>query len=414
MKLSKLFGKPSKDIIKFDSRSHELLIKAGFIDQLASGLYNILPLGKKVLTNIEKIIREEMENIDAQEIQMPLLHPKANWETSGRWSIYEDLYKTKSNYGEAEYGIAPTHEEIVTPLVKKFVKSHKDLPIYLYHITEKFRDEPRPKSGILRGREFGMKDLYSFHANHDDLMSYYEKAKKAYLKIFARCGLNNIKITEASGGTFTKKIAHEFNVITPAGEVDLIYCDSCDFAQNEEISKLKKGDKCPKCDGELKFDRAIEVGNIFDLGTRFSESFNLKYTDEKAKENLVYMGCYGIGTSRLIGAIVEAFNDQNGIMWPKEISPYQAQLVNLSKDSSYSDLIYRTLVADGFSILYDDRNTSFGEKLKTVDLIGTPIRLVISDKTGQKIEIKKRDEQKSLLFELSEIKNILTEYYAKN
>ncbi|MBI2051746.1 hypothetical protein HYT33_03220 [Candidatus Roizmanbacteria bacterium] len=352
MRYSQLFGKAQKNISQqFEARSHELLVKAGFIDQVASGIYTFLVPGKRVLTNIENIIREEMNAIGAQEILMPTLHPKSLWEQTGRWNNVDVLFKTKSRFGQ-EYGIGPTHEEVITPLVRKFVKSYRDLPLGLYHISAKFRDEPRPKSGILRGREFGMKDLYSFHINHTDLQNYYQIVTKAYLTIFTRLGLGNVKVTEASGGTFTKKYSHEFNVLTPAGEVDLVYCATCSFAQNEEISSIKKNEKCPKCKkGTIKVGKAIEVGNIFDLETKFSTAFELTYADRDGKQQPVVMGCYGIGTTRLVGAIVELYNDEKGIVWPDAVAPYQAHLVEL--DASARS-VYEKLTRAKIEVLYDE------------------------------------------------------------
>lgn len=414
MRYSQIFGKNIKEVSKkYEAKSHELLIRGGFIDQVSSGIYSILPLGKRVLTKIEDIAREEMNNIGGQEISMPLIHPKALWDKTGRWETLDALFKTKSRFGQ-EYALAPTHEEIVTPLVRKFVKSYRQLPLYLYHITAKFRDEPRAKSGILRGREFGMKDLYSFHRDHQDLLSFYDKVKQAYLKIFKRCGLNDPKVTEASGGTFTKKYSHEFNVLTPAGEVSLIYCGNCDFAQNEEISKLKKDQPCPKCKkGVLQEDKAIEVGNIFDLGKKFAQDFDLTFTDEEGEEQPIIMGCYGIGTTRVMGAVVEIHHDEKGIVWPKELTPYQAHLTNLVKDNQgFASAVYRTLQGKGFTILYDDRDdVSAGEKFVTADLIGIPVRLVISEKTGRDIEWKERLSEKKRRFSLKEIEQKLENFY---
>lgn len=405
MRYSNFFGKSKKDSFqKFDSISHQLLIKAGYIDQVASGIYNLLPLGKIVLQKIEKIIREEMDKIGAFEIQMPILHPKSYWEKTGRWESVDVLFKIKSRFGQ-EYGLAPTHEEIVVPLVKKWINSYRDLPLGVYHITQKFRDEPRPKSGILRGREFGMKDLYSFHANKDDFEKYYQKVIKAYLKIFNRCGLREVKITEASGGAFTKKHSHEFNVLTPAGEVDLIYCPQCSFAQNKEILTNEKLTDCPRCQKKsLQQGKAIEVGNIFDLGTRFSEAFDLKFTDKNGQTHYCHMGCYGIGTTRLIGTIVEINHDEKGIIWPKEISPFQAYLIGLDqKDNEVKDFteeVYQSLKEQGISVLFDDRDeVSAGEKFANADLLGFPYRLVISKKTGGKIEIKERNKKNIVLIE---------------
>jgi len=414
MLYSKIFSKTQKETKKYEAKNHELLVKAGFIDQVAAGIYTILPLGKRVLTKIENIIRNEMEKIGALEIEMPLLHPKILWEKTKRWQSVDVLFKTKSQYGQ-EYCLAPTHEETVTPLVKKFLKSGKDLPIALFHITKKFRDEPRPKSGILRGREFGMKDLYSFHKDKDDLRKYYQKVIDAYLNIFRRCGLTNIKITEASGGSFTKKFSHEFNVLTEAGELDLIYCSSCQFAQNQEIAVKKEGDRCPKCQALLKKGKAIEVGNIFDLEDRFSKPFDLKFKDDKGKEHYVIMGCYGIGTTRLMGAIVEVSHDENGIIWPKEVAPYILHLVGLNLDDydvkkrCYN--YYQRLKEEGVEILFDDReNVSSGEKLVDADLIGIPYRLVVSKKTGKDLEVKKRNEKKIKIVSLNELINLLKNY----
>lgn len=413
MLYSKLFGKTKREVpTQFEAKSHELLIKAGYIDQVAAGIFNYLPLGKKVLSKIENIIREEMEEIGAQEILMPSLHPKTLWQKTNRWESVDVLFKTKSQYG-SEYALAPTHEETITPLAKKFIKSYKDLPLALYHITPKFRDEPRPKSGILRGREFGMKDLYSFHANREDLIKFYQKVTEAYLKIFKRCGLGQIKITEASGGTFTKKFSHEFNVITPAGEVDLIYCQNCSFAQNEEISQLKPTDHCPKCGGIIKKDRAIEVGNIFDLGTRFSEAFGLKFTDKEGRQQFPLMGCYGIGTTRLLGAIVEVHHDNAGIIWPEAVAPYQYHLLGLDlKEENIRDYcfsIYEKLSKLEVAVLFDDREqVSAGEKFADADLIGIPYRLVVSKKTKNKIELKKRNQKEVELLTLENIINQFT------
>ncbi|MCX7955633.1 MAG: His/Gly/Thr/Pro-type tRNA ligase C-terminal domain-containing protein [Patescibacteria group bacterium] len=403
---SKLFGKTKKEIKNYDSISHKLLTQAGFIDQIASGIFEYLPLGKIVLSKIETIIRKEMNTIDAQEVLMPSLHPKILWEKTNRWNSVDVLFKIKSQWAN-EYALAPTHEETITPLAKKFIKSYKDLPLALYHITAKFRDEKRAKSGILRGREFGMKDLYSFHKDKKDLENYYQKVIKAYLKIFKKCGLKEIKITEASGGSFTKKFSHEFNVITPAGEVNLIYCEKCEFAQNEEIAN---NNVCPKCKNNLKKNKAIEVGNIFDLGTRFCEAFDLKFIDKDGKEKYPVMGCYGIGTTRLMGTIVEINNDEKGIIWPENIAPYKIHLIGLDlkdkniRQNSYN--LYKKLTEKNIEVLFDNReDVSAGEKFNDADLIGIPIRLIISKKTGDKIEYKKRNNKEIKIISFDELIN---------
>lgn len=409
MLYTNLFGKTTKTVSKqYESKNHELLTKAGFINQVASGIYTLLPLGNRIHLKIQDIIRKELNKIGAQEISMPCLHPKDLWLKTNRWNI-DILFKTKSKYHNNEYALAPSHEETVTPVAKKYVKSYKDLPLGLYHFSSKFRDEPRAKSGILRGREFQMKDLYSFHKDQEDFYSYYKKIIDVYLKIFKRIGFNQVKVTEASGGDFSKKCSHEFNVITEAGEVDLIYCTVCNFAQNEEISKLKKGEACPKCNkGKLKKDRAIEIGNIFDLETKFSDAYNFTYTDKYGKESKVFMGCYGIGTSRIIGALAEKHHDNYGIIWPESMAPYQIHLIGLDLKNeeimSSAERVYNKLFELNIEVLFDDRkDIAAGEKFADADLIGIPIRLVISKKTKEKVEFKKRNQKESKIISINDI-----------
>jgi len=427
MRYTKLFGKTKKQVsARIESKSHELLTKAGFIHQEAAGVYTWLPLGKRVLDRVDKIIREEMNAIGGQEVFMPVLHPKSRWQQTNRWDSMDVLFKIKSQHGH-EYAVGPTHEEIITPLVAKYINSYKDLPIFLYQIQTKFRDEPRAKSGVIRGREFGMKDMYSFHANHDDLVKYYEIVTKAYLKIFSRLGLD-AKVTEASGGTFTQKYSHEFLVISPAGEDTVIYCPVCTFSQNKEISKLKAGDLCPKCGKELAADTAIEVGNIFDLGTKFAKDFSLTYTDKDGKKKEVFMGCYGIGDTRLVGAIAEVSHDEFGLIWPDSVAPYKVHLVVLHAKKREIDVevkhpkktsknpvqtaeeIYKKLTDQNIEVLYDDRqNVSAGQKLVDGDLIGCPIRIVVSEKTLALggVEVKQRGKQKAKIFSASGLLDFL-------
>lgn len=397
MKQSHLFTKTIKENPKDEkSLNSQLLIRAGFIDKLSSGIYTFLPLGLRVIKNIEKIVREEMDEIGAQEILMPSLQPKDNWEKTGRWEVKE-MFKIK----DEELGLGWTHEEIITPLMKRYILSYKDLPKYIYQIQTKFRNEPRAKSGLLRGKEFIMKDLYSFHDSEDDLDIYYEKVKQAYFKIYERCGIKEkTYLTLASGGTFSE-YSHEFQTITPAGE-DVIYiCNECGLAINKEI----KGDACPNCNSkDFKEEKAIEVGNIFKLNKKYSEPFNLK--DEKGKE--VLMGCYGFGITRSMGAIVETSNDEKGIIWPQEVSPFQIHLIDLD-NKEISDKIYDILQNENYTVLYDDRtDKTAGEKFNDCDLIGIPLRIVVSKKTGKdKIEIKKRNEEKIELINIKDlIKNV--------
>ena len=413
MRYSNLISKPSKNVPHdADSANAKYLIQAGFIHQEMAGIYSWMPMGLMVLRKVENIIREEMNSIGAQEILMPALQSKENWEITGRWNKVDVLFKLKSQT-EREYALGATHEEIVTPLVGSFVKSYKDLPIAVYQIQTKYRDELRAKSGILRGREFGMKDLYSFHTTQEDLEKYYELVKQTYLKIFKRCGLD-AKIVESSGGDFTKKFSHEFQVITPAGEDDILACSVCTFAQNIEIATMKAGDACPACGAKLEAVKGIEIGNIFDLHEKFTSAFGVKYNDENGKQKIPIMGCYGIGTTRLVGASVEAHHDEKGMIWPVEVAPADAHLITLnSKDDAINEKVqiasqglYEDLQKAGKKVLWDERiDASVGEKLGDADLIGLPIRILISSKSLDQngVEVKFRTENKAKIMAFDEI-----------
>ena len=384
MKQAELFTKTIKENPKDEkSINAQLLIRAGFVDKLGAGIYSYLPLGLMVIENIKKIVREEMNKIGGQEVLMPSLHPKESWEITGRWKV-EEMYKIK----DENLGLGWTHEEIVTPLVKKHATS---FPKYIYQIQTKFRNEPRAKSGILRGREFLMKDLYSFHLSEDDLNDYYEKVKEAYFRVYERCGLKEKTfLTLASGGEFSSSFSHEFQTITKSGEDDIYICKNCGASFNEEVFESKCN--CGSVDFEKK--KSIEVGNIFKLGNRYSKLFSM--------ENIV-MGCYGLGITRVMGAIVEVFNDEKGIIWPKEIAPFQVHLLELDVDASG---IYNDLQKEKIKVLYDNREKSAGEKLGDCDLIGIPLRIILSKKTIEKncVEVKKRGVDK---IELIEIKKLI-------
>lgn len=389
MKQSLLFGKTRHEAPKDEpSTNAQFLTRAGFIDKVAAGIYSYLPLGVRVLYNIQRIVREEMNAVGGQEVLLPALHPKSLWEQTGRWN--EDImFKTKG-HGEQEYGLGWTHEEVITPLVKRFVASYKDLPLALYQIQTKFRNEPRAKSGILRGREFSMKDLYSFHRSTEDLEQFYEKVLMAYKNIFKRCGIPAL-VVEASGGPFSK-YSHEFQTPTENGEDIIFSCERCDRHQNKEIVEKPE---CPSCGGERKMLKAIEVGNIFKLGTRFSEPCDVRYTDEKGAEHPVIMGCYGAGPSRIMGSIVEINHDEKGILWPQNIAPFQVHLIALSAGERVQEeakRLYDELRQAHIEVLYDDRDASAGEKFADADLIGIPWRVVISEKTlkQDKYELKQR------------------------
>ncbi|MBN1585334.1 hypothetical protein JW899_03125 [Candidatus Uhrbacteria bacterium] len=390
MRYSRLFGRTSKTVPSdADSRNARLLVQAGYVDQLMSGVYTYLPLGLRSLNRIKQVVREEMEAIGGQEILMPALTPREPWATTGRWNDPgpEVMFRLKGR-GDKDLVLGWTHEEIVTPLVKRFIRSYKDLPVAVYQVQDKFRNEPRAKSGLLRGREFSMKDLYSFHRNQEDLDEFYERAKTAYLNVYRRCGLDAI-VTEASGGAFSE-YSHEYQVLTENGEDIIYYCPKCQYAQNREISGYRAGDACPKCGEAMGEGKAIEVGNIFRLGTRFTDPFGVTYSDETGKQQPVVMGCYGIGPSRVMGAIVEIHSDDRGIIWPKQVAPYPVQLVLVpSKDGEEAVRLRETaeklasgLAAVGLEPLYDDReDVRAGEKFADADLIGLPVRLVVSPKS---------------------------------
>jgi len=410
MKQSKLFTRTLKEEPKDEtSFNAKVLIRAGFIDKLAAGIYTFLPLGLRVHQKICQIIREEINAIGGQEILMPALTPKDNWDITGRWENFDALFKL-SGHDLKQYALGATHEEIVTPTVGKHIFSYKDLSVAVYQIQTKFRNEKRAKAGLIRGREFSMKDLYSFHGDEEALNQYYKIAQKAYFKIFQRLGLLDITyLTYASGGDFSK-YSHEFQTVADSGEDTIYICDACKIAINREI--IEECSVCPNCGNqELTERRAIEVGNIFKLGTRFSKPFNLKYLDDQGQEQAVVMGCYGIGPSRLMGTIVEVSHDAKGIIWPGEIAPFKVHLLSLKEDDE-AEKIYKDLSLAGIETLYDDRSdVSAGEKFSDADLIGCPYRVVVSAKSLKEggVEVKQRSGHN-----LENIRiNRLVEYFSK-
>lgn len=402
MKQSQLFTKTKKEAPKDEvSVNAQLLIRAGYIDKLMAGIYTILPLGLRVMKKIENIIREEMNAIDGQEIFMPALHPKENWAVTGRWDTMDDLYKLK-DASDREFALGATHEEIVVPLMEGFLQSYRDLPFAVYQFQNKFRMEMRAKSGILRGKEFIMKDLYSFHNTEEDLDAYYERAKQAYFNVFRRAGVGEkTYLTFASGGSFSK-YSHEFQTTTSAGE-DIIYiCNKCSLAINREIKE--ETPVCPSCgESDFREEKAIEVGNIFKLKNKYTQPFGLTVKDKDGKEKEVVMGCYGIGLGRLMGTIVEVHHDGRGIMWPKEVAPFAVHLISLNENEE-TEKIYETLQKKGIDVLFDDRDVSAGEKFADSDLIGIPTRIVVSKKTlaAGGVELKKRSEESASILTIEE------------
>lgn len=415
---SKLFTKTRREAPKDEeSINAQLLIRAGYIDKLMAGVYTFLPLGLKVLNKIENIIRKEMDGLGGQEILMSALTPKEAWVTTNRWDNFDALFKLEGA-DKKEYALGATHEEVVTPVLKKHVFSYKELPVSVYQIQTKFRNELRAKAGLIRGREFSMKDLYSFHADQDDLDVFYKKVTKSYQKIFKEMGLEKITyLTFASGGAFSK-YSHEFQTLSSSGE-DLIYiCDNCKVAVNREI--IKEQSSCPECGNKnLREEKAVEVGNIFKLGNKFSNAFGFDYADESGNKKNVIMGCYGIGPSRIMGTLAEIFHDDRGIIWPETVAPFKVHLIHVVspdkaknvKIKKISDKVYADLQKQNVEVLYDDRmDARAGEKFADSDLMGLPYRAVISEKTGNKIELKKRGESKIKLVGAAELKGFMVRH----
>lgn len=563
MRFSQLATKTLMDPPKdSDSRNAELLVQAGFVRKVAAGIYSILPLGQRVLSKIEKIIEEEMDNIDGQRIFMPALTPIELWEQTGRDDV-DVSFKTEGA-NERMFVLGWSHEEVVTPLIKEFIDSYRDLPLSVYQIQNKFRNEPRAKSGLLRGREFRMKDMYSFHTSQEDLELYYERSKEAYTNVFSRCGLKSY-IVDASGGDFSDKNSHEFAVVTNAGEDTIIVYEDQDKAENievaefyvkhknseekevemakiqierglsvvenakahsvpewkilktvvykidegfvgisirgdldvseakmakffgsenirtatdEELEKLGLvkgfispinneqipffGDKSvqtvtnfvtganelnqdyiganlprdfqfkaidyfalineevieARTEGDVSIHTAVEVGNIFQLDSFYSDAFGLKYKDMDGKDKSLVMGCYGIGVTRLLGTIVEIHNDENGIKWPKTVTPYNVHLISLGDQEEvieHSNKLYNDLKAAGFSVLYDDREERAGKKFGDADLIGISLRVVVSARMLEqaKYEVKQRNAEAAELIDQAKFMDYLTEFYSE-
>ena len=402
MRYSSFFLRTNKDAKEYESVNATLLQKGGFVDQVMSGVYTILPIGLRVLTKIEAIVREEMNPLGS-ELLMPSLSPQSLWETTNRLGIDVLLEARGANdasrkRNDATYILGSTHEEVVTPLAQKNKSSYKDFPFAVYQIQTKFRNEARAKSGLMRGREFRMKDLYSFHTDEDSLLKYYEGVKKAYTTIFNRLGIGeDTKITLASGGDFTTGFSHEFQTICDAGEDTICIDTETGIAYNKEVAPEGK---------TYEKHTACEVGNIFPLNTKFSKSFDYTYTDETGKQQIVYMGCYGIGTTRLMGVIVEKFHDDKGIIWPKSIAPFTVYLAGLNTDDptvrEQSEAVYEALTKAGIETLYDDRDVAPGAKFSDADLLGIPYRIIVSKKTGDQAEMKSRTESDTIMLSIAD------------
>lgn len=406
MKQSQLFTKTQKNAPKDEvSKNAQLLIRGGFIDKEMAGAYSFLPLGLKVLNKIIQIIREEMNALGGQEVTLTALQNPEIWQKTDRWDDVrvDDWFKTKLK-NESELGLGFTHEEPLTQIMSKHISSYKDLPKYVYQFQTKFRNELRAKSGIMRTREFIMKDLYSFNTTQEEQDEFYEKSKVAYKNIFDRCGIGQQTfLTFASGGSFAK-YSHEFQTICPAGE-DIIYIDKeKKIAVNKEVYNDEVLKDLDLKKENLEEQKAIEVGNIFKLGTKFSEALGLNFKDDKGQEHPVIMGSYGIGPARVMGTIVELNSDDKGIIWPESVAPFKVHLISLGKNKE-AEKIYNDLQKQGVEVLFDDRDETAGTKFADADLLGLPYRVVVSEKTLDKdsVELKKRSEEKTELVKISDL-----------
>lgn len=417
MRQSQLFTKTKKESPADEvSLNAELLIKAGFISKEMAGVYSFLPLGLRVIKKIENIIREEMDSVGGTEMRTSVFQSKDVWEKSGRWGddVVDVWFKTNLKNG-GEIGLSFTNEEAYSSILKQYISSYKDLPIYPYDFKSIFRNEIRSKSGILRGREFYWKALYSFSKSEEEHNEFYDKMKDAYKNIFKKVGIGHLTyMTFASGGTFSK-FSHEFQTITSAGE-DIIYVDeNKGIAINKEVYTddvladlgIKKE--------ELVENKAIEVGNIFSLGTKFSKPFDLRYKNENGEERDVIMGSYGIGLGRLMGTVVETLSDDKGIIWPENIAPFKVHLLSLGNDENTknnAEDVYKQLKEKNIEVLFDDRSDlSAGEKFADSDLIGIPYRVVVSKRSLSDggFEIKRRTESNGKIVSIDELIKLLTQ-----
>lgn len=412
MKQSVLFTKTSKESPKDEvSLNAQLLVRGGFINKAMAGVYSYLPLGMRVLNKVSNIIREEMNKAGGQEVFMTVLQDKDTWDKTNRWDdeVVDNWFKTKLKNG-TELGLGFTHEEAIARIMKNYIASYKDLPFYAYQIQTKFRNEARAKAGLMRGREFFMKDLYSFSCSKEEHEKFYEKMKDVYMYVFNRLGMGDrTYITVSSGGSFSK-YSYEFQTISEAGE-DIIYIDE---EKGVAVNKDDYNDEVIKDFGlnsnkeKLRQEKSIEVGDIYSLGYKYSEAFDLKFKNEKGEDELVYMGSYGMSPSRLMGAIVELNSDDRGIIWPENVAPFKVHLISIKKDEETAKL-YNELQNAGIEVLFDDRDVSPGEKFADSDLIGCPYRVVISEKTLKDgcVELKKRNEKDFEMVKIDKIVELL-------
>ncbi len=393
--------------------SHKLLLRGGFIRKLSSGIYHYLPLGLRVIKKIEAIIREEMNAVGAQELLMPFVLPQELWKETGRWDVYgKELLRFKDRH-DHDYCLGPTHEEIITDIVRKEVRSYRQLPLSLYQIQTKFRDEIRPRFGLMRGREFIMKDCYSFDKTEEEAKKNYGRYYEAYKKIFTRFGLK-FRAVEAGTGAIGGSLSHEFQVLADSGEDEIVSCCQCDYAANIEKAESRNGETCNRCcQGTMELFRGIEVGQVFYLGTKYSKALKAHYLDEKGEVQLMVMGCYGIGIGRTMAATVEQGFDHQGIIWPAPLAPFRFVLVSLSTDSKIMEACQKIdkELSKNYpdDVLWDDRDERAGVKLNDADLIGIPVQIVVGPRGLEKgeVEIKNRKSGKKENIKMDQLIHVI-------
>lgn len=414
MRRTALFTKTSKTSPAGEvAKNAQLLLRAGYVAKEMAGVYDYLPLGKRVLDKIMQVIREEMDSVGGSELSLTALQSPETWQATDRWSdeVMDVWFKTKLANG-SELGLAPTHEEPITRLMKSFIHSYKDLPAYPYQFQIKFRNELRAKSGIMRGREFWMKDLYSFSRNRQEHDAFYERITEAYHRVYARLGLGEQTYkTFASGGSFAK-YSHEFQTVSEVGEDTIFIHDAKKIAINEEVLNNEVLRDLGIDRSELVERRAVEVGNIFTLGERFSGALDLRYTDDDGQQKPVFMGSYGIGPSRLMGLIAEHFADDKGLVWPTAVAPFTIYLVRIGGEAAVeqADAVYKQLTQAGVEVLYDDRDVRPGEKFADAELMGVPYTVTVSDRLrekGEVLEVKRRVDGSLDLLTVAELLGII-------
>ena len=409
MKLSHYFIPTLRDVpSEAEVISHQLMLRAGMIKKVAAGIFSYLPLGLRVLKKVENIIREEMNRAGAHELLMPMLQPAELWEESGRWkAMGKETARLKDRH-DRDFCLGPTHEEVITDIARNFLQSYRQLPVTLYQIQTKFRDEVRPRFGLMRGREFLMKDAYSFHETSEGSLKEYQNMYQAYVRIFSRCGLA-FRSVEADTGNIGGSTSHEFHVLAKSGEDEILSCDQCQYSANSNLIQKKQDDVCIKCKkGKFQSYRGIEVGHIFYLGNKYSQSMKASFLNEEGKSVYFEMGCYGIGVGRTAAAAIEQNNDKDGIVWPISLAPFQVALVPLdisdSKVKTVTHALYEGLKKENIEVLEHDKDERAGVKFKDIDLIGIPIRVTLGMRglAQNKVGIKLRNEKEEKMVDVDQ------------